>query len=196
MALDAAAAAPADAPASASDEAESQLALKELQALLKLNLAFIEPLSRGPAEILPHLLLGSCDDARNQEALRRLGVTHVLNCASKNVITGAKFYEPFGIAYSEFVSEDSQAYNIMQHYETLANLAEEVAAAKGRLFVHCEAGVNRSGTLCLAYHAVTSGTPLLQSAQHCKATRGRICTNSAFQLQLFSFARERGLPLR
>merc|ERR1712187_891873 len=100
---------------------------------LKLNLGNIEPLSRGPAEILPHVLLGSCDDARNRECLRRLGVTHVLNCAGANVRTGPDFYKPYGIEYSEFIAEDTQGYNIMQHYETLASLADSVVETGGRL---------------------------------------------------------------
>lgn len=163
--------------------------------LLDLDVRNIEPLSRQPAEILPHLLLGSCDFAQNVELLRHLGVTHVLNCAAASVRTGPGLYEPLGIGYTEFVSEDAQGYNIMQHYDQLATLADEAAAAKGRLFVHCEAGVNRSGSLCVAYHTVTSGMPLLDSARHCKARRGRICTNKSFQRQVWKFVEARGLPL-
>eukprot|EP00411_Alexandrium_monilatum_P112984 CAMPEP_0175684808 /NCGR_PEP_ID=MMETSP0097-20121207/27028_1 /TAXON_ID=311494 /ORGANISM="Alexandrium monilatum, Strain CCMP3105" /LENGTH=309 /DNA_ID=CAMNT_0016991749 /DNA_START=14 /DNA_END=940 /DNA_ORIENTATION=+ len=148
---------------------EAEHALSEFQAHLRLNLARIEPLSRGPAEILPHLLLGSCDDAFNIQVLVDLGVTHVLNCASGSVKTGAGYYEPYGIQYSEFLSEDVQGYDIMQHYPMLAALADDVLNSGGRLFIHCEAGVNRSGTLCLAYHAATTGMPLLMSARQCKA---------------------------
>mmetsp|Transcript_27950 Transcript_27950/g.63196 ORF Transcript_27950/g.63196 Transcript_27950/m.63196 type:complete len:210 (-) Transcript_27950:62-691(-) len=180
--------------ATAAEEAEE--ALRELRELLKLNLRNIEQLSRGPAEILPHLLLGSCDDARNLQVLKQRGVTHVLNCASASVKTGAGFYAPEGIAYSEFVSEDTQEYNIMNHYAVLSELADATCKAGGVLFCHCEAGVNRSGTLCLAYHAVNSRMPLVESARHCKKRRGRICTNVGFQTQLFDFARSRGLKLR
>mmetsp|Transcript_30125 Transcript_30125/g.65761 ORF Transcript_30125/g.65761 Transcript_30125/m.65761 type:complete len:198 (+) Transcript_30125:65-658(+) len=177
-------------------DTETSDALDELQDLLRLNLNRIEALSRGPAEILPHLLLGSLDDARNVAGLKRLGVTHVLNCAAANALTGAAMYKPFGMEYSEFVAEDCQGYNIMQHYDKLAAMAASAQAASGRLFVHCEAGVNRSGTLCVAHHLAQTGGPLLASARHCKAQRGRICTNPAFQIQLFHFARDLGLPFR
>jgi len=173
----------------------AQQALCELQQLLRLNLANIEPLSRGPAEILPHLLLGSCDDARNVHALHALGVTHVLNCAGGSIITGPELYHAKGIGYSEFSAEDTQGYNIMEHYGELMALADQVTATQGRLFVHCQAGVNRSGTLCLAYHCERSGMPLLDSARHCKARRGRICTNPAFQYQVFRYAQQKGLSL-
>merc|ERR1712039_904356 len=184
--------APDATEANKDSEVDAEAALQELQALLKLNLAYIEPL-KPCAEILPHLILGSCDDARNREVLKRLGVTHVLNCASANVITGAEFYKPFGIEYTEFAAEDTQGFNIMEHYELLASLADAAQAAGGKLFTHCEAGVNRSGTLCVAYHVAHTKMPLLSSARHCKEQRGRICTNTAFQKQLWEFARSKGL---
>mmetsp|Transcript_10595 Transcript_10595/g.30290 ORF Transcript_10595/g.30290 Transcript_10595/m.30290 type:complete len:246 (+) Transcript_10595:82-819(+) len=171
--------------------------LQELQDML-CNKGFIVPTRPGPAEILPYLLLGGEDDARNLEVLVRLGVTHVLNVAGSEVKTGAKVYEKPGIQYSEIISEDTQAYDIMQHFAEVEQVADEVARADppGRLLVHCFAGVNRSGTLCLAYHMVKSGMSLLESARHCKAARGRICTNTAFQQQLFRFARQRCHALR
>ena len=46
-----------------------------------------------------------------------------------------------------------------------------VAEKKGKLFVHCEAGVNRSGALCLAYHLSSSQMGLVDSAKHCPLAR-------------------------
>mmetsp|Transcript_146204 Transcript_146204/g.379899 ORF Transcript_146204/g.379899 Transcript_146204/m.379899 type:complete len:207 (+) Transcript_146204:177-797(+) len=206
MSLDGAAAAgPVAAPSSScvpgavgKTDTEEQFAkevLAELQEMLR-NKAVIEPTLPGPAQILPHLLLGGGNDARNIDELARLGVTHVLNVAGGEVITGPEAYEKRGIRYSQIKSEDTQEYDIMQHFAEFAELADEAAAAGGRVFVHCFAGVNRSGTLCVAYHAVHTGMPLLDSARYCKQRRGRICTNSGFQVQLFNFARKRSLPLR
>eukprot|EP00928_Gymnodinium_smaydae_P050378 TRINITY_DN33938_c0_g1_i1.p1 TRINITY_DN33938_c0_g1~~TRINITY_DN33938_c0_g1_i1.p1 ORF type:complete len:200 (-),score=58.95 TRINITY_DN33938_c0_g1_i1:224-823(-) len=193
----AAADAPLAAMASAPLSDDERAALEELQELLKLDFKKgIEQLSDGPAELLPHLLLGSGDDARRPRELLARGVTHVLNCAGAAVKTGADFYQPYGIEYNEFKSEDTQGYNIIQHYEQAASLADAVAAKGGRLFVHCEAGVNRSGSLLLAYYCLSTGTPLLASARHCKAQRGRICTNKGFQLQVFEFVRSRGSLLQ
>mmetsp|Transcript_57990 Transcript_57990/g.138069 ORF Transcript_57990/g.138069 Transcript_57990/m.138069 type:complete len:198 (-) Transcript_57990:112-705(-) len=182
-------AAPAPEPAPLTEDEKETL--DDLQELLKLSFPIV-PAGPGPAEILPHLLLGSCADAQNLQVLRALGVTHVLNCAGATVRTGAMFYKPSGIEYSEFCSEDCQGYNIMNHYSLLESLADDVKGKGGRLLAHCEAGVNRSGSLCLAYHALSTSTPLLSSAKHCKAKRGRICTNSGFQKQVFDFVRSRG----
>jgi hypothetical protein len=41
-----------------------------------------------------------------------------LNCAAATVHTGKDFYGPFGMGYSEFVAQDVQGYDIMQHFES------------------------------------------------------------------------------
>merc|ERR1712129_42508 len=130
----------------------------------------IQPTRPGPAEILPHLYLGGINEARDIEALQQLCVTHVLNLAGGEVNIGQQLYEEAGLAYTEIVCHDTQEYDILQHYDKMAELADVAAAAtpQGKLFVHCFAGVNRSGTLCIAYHMVTTCTPLLPSAKHCK----------------------------
>ena len=58
--------------------------------------------------------------------------------------------------------------------ELLADLASTVAEKKGKLFVHCEAGVNRSGALCLAYHLSSSQMGLVKSAKHCHRAALRV----------------------
>ena len=151
----------------------------------------------GPfTEILGHLLLGNGQDARNLQELQRLKVTHVLNLAPMQVETGAKFYD-WKVKYTEIPCEDSDEYDIMQHYDVFAGLADAVASSDppGRLLVHCAGGINRSGTLCIAYFAKRTGRPFIQSVRECKAKRGRICTNESFQSQLFGFAKRQRLNM-
>lgn len=40
-------------------------------------------ISGGPSLVSPHICIGTREDARNLEALKALGVTHVLNCAKQ-----------------------------------------------------------------------------------------------------------------
>ena len=93
----------------------------------------------GPfTEILGHVLLGNGQDARNLQELQRLKVTHVTNLAPMQVETGAKFYDG-KVKYTEIPCEDSDEYDIMQHYDVFARLADAVASSDppGRLLVHC-----------------------------------------------------------
>ena len=179
-----------------SGDLDAREALAQLEELLKLNISNIEPVSQDPAEICPHLYLGSMHHARDRQMLVSLGITHVLNCAAESVKTGQQYYQQSGVNhYKEFAAEDCKDYDVMQHFEEMLNFVNEAKAQGGKVFIHCEAGVNRSGSLCIAYAMVDQKMPLLASAMHCKERRGRICTNKAFQFQLFQYARAHGLPL-
>ena len=70
------------------------LQVKDIQSLLRLNLSYIEPTSSGPAEILPHLFLGSRDDAVNVKVLKSLGITHV---SLAPTVYGFGFWDVLGI---------------------------------------------------------------------------------------------------
>jgi protein-tyrosine phosphatase len=57
-----------------------------------------------------------------------------------------------------------------------------------KVFVHCEAGINRSGTIVAAAMMYFAGMNLLDAAQQLKRQRGIIMTNATFQEQLVEFA--------
>ena len=42
---------------------------------------------RGPTQILDFLFLGRKEDAMNLTLLARLGITHIVNCVSRLVVT-------------------------------------------------------------------------------------------------------------
>jgi predicted protein tyrosine phosphatase len=132
-------------------------------------------------QILSRVLLGDAEDARNIKELKRRGVTHVMNLASDQVETGNEFYNGAVITYTRWACEDSLEYDIMRHYDDFAQIADDVASCDtpGLLLVHCAGGINRSGTLCIAYYAVRTGLPLIQCTKACKQLRDRICTNAA-----------------
>jgi protein-tyrosine phosphatase len=91
--------------------------------------------------------------------------------------------------------KDILEYDIMRHYGDFWQIADDVASpdTPGLPLVLWAGGVNRSGTLCIAYYAVHTGIPLIQSTKECKQLRGRICGNASFQAQPFTFAQQRQL---
>merc|ERR1719443_862215 len=103
---------------------------------------------------MPHLLLGCARDARDLQLLRRLRITHVLNCASSEVNTGSDLYAQMGIVYEGFAAQDKAGYQIFSHFDLMEAFVEDARASKGRALVHCLQGVNRSGALCIGYFMV------------------------------------------
>ena len=97
------------------------LQVKDIQSLLRLNLSYIEPTSSGPAEILPHLFLGSRDDAVNVKVLKSLGITHV---SLAPTVYGFGFWDVLGIF--ETHHEDARWWddvNMFSTPETTSGLA-------------------------------------------------------------------------
>ena len=58
-----------------------------------------------PTRLLPHVFIGSQSNAEDLKTMRRLGITHVLNCAGykgPRPTPNASPYDGLGIAYYEF----------------------------------------------------------------------------------------------
>ncbi len=149
-----------------------------------------------PAKLLPHMYLGNQTNAESLRLLRKLGVTHVLNCAGfkgprKN--PDANPYEGLGIEYLEFKADDRDAYDMSQHFDAAFSFLDRVKRSGGVCLVHCALGINRSGVTVVAYLMIHSKWGLLKALQFVKKKRGVVLTNHGFQRQLIRFARQQGL---
>ena len=126
----------------------------------------------SPAHVGESLFVGNKYHASDVEALRKLGVTAVLNCAPsgiRNLPLGC--YQQLGIEY-EFtnVSQDAQDYPILhthadgarsEHLEVALAFYAKVVQAGGRALFFCVAGQNRSACLACAV-LLTRGHTLQQ----------------------------------
>ncbi|XP_074565121.1 protein-tyrosine-phosphatase MKP1-like [Curcuma longa] len=95
-----------------------------------------------------HVYLGGDAAARDRAALRRHGITHVLNCA------GAACPDHFRgeLEYSTLWLRDSPAEDLAPVlYDAFDFLERARAAPRGRALVHCRRGASRSAALVVAY---------------------------------------------
>jgi len=158
-----------------------------------------DPLRGGvvsePTQLLSHVYIGSQANAEQLRLLRHIGVTHVLNCAGyKGRRTSyASPYDGCGIEYYEFQAEDSDRYNITQHFSEAFTYLDNVKRVGGVALVHCALGINRSAAVCLAYIMTDRRLPLLEATRMLKNKRRIVLVNKAFQRQLIRFARNRNL---
>jgi len=165
----------------------------------------------GPTQLMDHLYLGNARDASNLSLLRRLGITHVVNCASKDIVsdlqatsartttrseTGSP-YDPDTSGVQDYLllgADDTQRYPLLvRHYEPTKRFIERARKGGGRTLVHCELGVNRSTALCIAYLVDTQRLTLLKALREVKYSRPNILCNEGFRRQLIQFARDRDL---
>ncbi|KAG7273143.1 hypothetical protein CRUP_034541, partial [Coryphaenoides rupestris] len=115
----------------------------------------------GPVELLPFLFLGSALHSSRREGLAAAGITAVLNVSS----TCPSLYE------SEL------------RYLRLTSVKEQ----GGRVLVHCQAGISRSATICLAYLMHARRVRLHEAFDFVRERRRVISPNLAFMGQLLQF---------
>ena len=149
-----------------------------------------------PAQLISHVYIGSQANAESLRLLRRLGVTHVLNCAGfkgPRKQPEVSPYEGLGIDYHEFKAEDVDTYDIVQHFREAFSFIDRAHRRGGVVLVHCAMGINRSGATCVAYLMHHRNWCLLKTIQLIKDRRRIVLSNKGFQLQLIRYARSIGM---
>ncbi|CAN9513049.1 unnamed protein product [Ophioblennius macclurei] len=136
----------------------------------------------GPVELLPFLFLGSAIHSSRREALAAAGITAVLNVSS----TCPNFYEG-ELQYLRLTVEDTLAADIKACFSTAIAFIDAVKQSGGRVLVHCQAGISRSATICLAYLMHTQRVRLEEAFDFIKQRRHVISPNLAFMGQLLQF---------
>ncbi|XP_035232674.1 dual specificity protein phosphatase 19-like [Stegodyphus dumicola] len=136
------------------------------------------------ALILPGLLLGAQDVAKDLSRLRKLGVSHILNVA-----TGVPNCFPAEITYKRMNIRDHPSMDIRRCFEECFKFIDE-ARRHGWVFVHCNAGISRAATICIAYLMKTQRMRLQEAYDKVKDARPIISPNEGFMRQLEAYERE------
>ncbi|XP_058934494.1 dual specificity protein phosphatase 2 [Kogia breviceps] len=136
----------------------------------------------GPVEILPYLYLGSCSHSSDLQGLQACGITAVLNVSAScpNHFEGL-------LRYKSIPVEDSQMVEISAWFQEAIGFIDSVKNSGGRVLVHCQAGISRSATICLAYLIQSHRVRLDEAFDFVKQRRGVISPNFGFMGQLLQF---------
>uniref|UniRef100_A0A8C5RU54 protein-tyrosine-phosphatase n=1 Tax=Laticauda laticaudata TaxID=8630 RepID=A0A8C5RU54_LATLA len=139
----------------------------------------------GPVEILPFLYLGSAYHASKCEFLANLNITALLNVSRKSS-------EPFTnqFCYKWIPVEDSHTADISSHFQEAIEFIDCTRRAGGKILVHCEAGISRSPTICMAYLMKTRKFRLEEAFDYIKQRRSLISPNFSFMGQLLQYESE------
>ncbi|NXC42145.1 DUS5 phosphatase, partial [Penelope pileata] len=139
----------------------------------------------GPVEILPFLYLGSAYHASKCEFLANLHITALLNVSRKS---SESFQDQY--CYKWIPVEDSHAADISSHFQEAIDFIDYVRRAGGKILVHCEAGISRSPTICMAYLMKTKKLRLEEAFDYIKQRRSLISPNFGFMGQLLQYESE------
>uniref|UniRef100_A0A8C0IC47 protein-tyrosine-phosphatase n=1 Tax=Bubo bubo TaxID=30461 RepID=A0A8C0IC47_BUBBB len=170
------------------DQAPTQAPLPLLgirtQIPLKRNYMFLLLLFQGgPVEILPFLYLGSAYHASKCEFLANLHITALLNVSRKS---SESFKDQY--CYKWIPVEDSHTADISSHFQEAIDFIGRRTG--GKILVHCEAGISRSPTICMAYLMKTKKLCLEEAFDYIKQRRSLISPNFGFMGQLLQYESE------
>ncbi|KAL2100013.1 hypothetical protein ACEWY4_004407 [Coilia grayii] len=136
----------------------------------------------GPVEILPFLFLGSALHASKKDMLDGMGISALLNVSSNcpNHFEGIYQYKCIPV-------EDNHKEDISSWFIEAIEFIDSVKDSNGRVLVHCQAGISRSATICLAYLMMKKRVRLEEAFEFVKQRRSIISPNFSFMGQLLQF---------
>lgn len=138
-----------------------------------------------PCQVLPGLFIGPMGAARNLKALRKCGITHILNvspvvpCYFRDNPEGA-------FAYHLVPIYDDASVELAPHlHESVQFMAEGRDA--GGVLVHCYAGQSRSASFVIAYLMAEEGMSLTEAWAAVRKARPCVQPNQGFLRQLADY---------
>lgn len=139
-----------------------------------------------PAKITKRVFLGCSKSATNEKWLHDNSITHVLNVANECMIQ-EDLYNKLGISWMHLKMNDSvkPSKNRLQEYMYEAiDFIDAANCSKGRILVHCSAGVSRSPTIVAIYLMKHKKIKLLKALTRLREKRAIIYPNKGFFKQL------------
>ena len=139
-----------------------------------------------PAFFHPRILVGP-GVFLNPYFAQKHDITPVVNCAfDENSPSWWRMRNP--TKYKVLNAIDSVQANILDWYpEFEITMKEFLREGTGVVYVHCQAGMNRSGSLALAYTAKNMGMDLEELIQSVRRQRPCILQNPVFMNQVKEF---------
>lgn len=172
--------------ADAEDERQRQLLASQKLALLNR----MAGKDKAPCKVAHRLYIGPIGAARNLKALRKAGITHILNATA---VVPCFFRErPVGaFSYLHVPIFDEASTELLPHLEE-ANAFVAAGRRAGGVLVHCYAGQSRSAAFVIAHLVAHEGADLLTAWSTVRKARPCAAPNAGFMKQLALYARSLG----
>ncbi|CAN0024558.1 unnamed protein product, partial [Ectocarpus sp. 12 AP-2014] len=133
----------------------------------------------GPSLVSPHICIGAREDARNLEALKELGVTHILNCAKQLPSS-----HPREFVHARLELADTSEQELAPFQKAGISFLRQVEDCGGRALVHCIAGCSRSVSIVLLHLMEGHRIRLKLAYEHVRFYRMVAQPNEGFRFQL------------
>jgi len=145
------------------------------------------PGSSSPAKIHDecNIYLGSEQDALDKNFIDTENIKHILSIQSWEIKENQK---QDGINYHFVKAADNSEQDLKCKFESICDFLKQ--HENERVLVHCQAGISRSATACLAYLMKEKNMTLDSSFVELKKRRDIVCPNFSFLGQLKCWEQE------
>ena len=126
------------------------------------------------------LYLGDIFGAQDTKTLSKLGIKAVLTCAASTDLK----YPPQIVPHHMIIpAQDTPSYNLGRFFNKgIAFIQKHIQHTN--VYVHCFAGVSRSGAMVVAYIMKTRKLNLKKALNFVRKRRGQVFPNTGFLKQL------------
>jgi len=147
--------------------------------------------SSGPSRLLKYVFVGSKADAKDRDLLKRLGISHILNCTPSRKLDPENgcpnyFAKEQDFKYLRVSLFDNVGEYILAHLPSAFRFIDE-ASHYGGVLIHCHKGVSRSASIAIAYLMKKNQLSADESLAFVKSVRPIVSPNAAFVSQLHAY---------
>jgi len=134
-------------------------------------------------KVLPHLYLGSYDNATNEQELFEKNITHILSLIGPRNTLEIKHYKKVPM-------NDYGRTDLKEVLEKVTNFVEEGQQDGHNLLIHCQSGQNRSATVVIALQMIYQKKTLYEAHKELKRIRPIVHINVEYAKQLIALEKE------
>jgi len=140
-----------------------------------------------PCKIKENIYMGGIYAAMNLEELKKVGITHVINCA----LNLHKFFPKFREHRNDFIYlslslVDDSTCDIKSSVLECIKFIDSALKNGGKVFIHCAQGISRSGSIVVSYLMYSEHIPYDKALNIAKKGRIICNPNNNFKNQLIS----------
>jgi predicted protein tyrosine phosphatase len=137
------------------------------------------------------IFIGNKRAASDVKHLKKLGITHIVNCAGELKHITLKYDEnKFNWIWLQMYDCEYSG-NVTKHIEPAVKFIDDAVSNGHKVFVHCAAGISRSCSIVVAYLMYKHGKTYDDAYRDVKNMRPCCKPNNGFQRQLkeYNFSR-------
>lgn len=151
-----------------------------------LRIGYITYYYNGAQQVCNGLWIGSRESARDLNILKKHNITHILNMTVEEENLYENKPEIINLVYKKVGILDNGKCDIIQNgylAESLKFITDAIHSG-GRVLVHCQAGISRSGSIVVAYLMLKENLSYEHALEKAKSARFCIEPNGDLQMQV------------